>query len=192
MAVSKRTRFEVLRRDNFTCRYCRSTNGELTVDHVVPVALGGTDTPDNLVACCKDCNAGKSSISPDAELVADVSDDAVRWSAAMKAAAEAIAAEQKELASLVDHWEHAIWESWNGPGEEPLPLPSDWREGVAGKLQAGLTMDDLKDAVDIAMHKRGVSNVDCFRYFMGVCNRMLADRVALARELLDREARNDG
>ena len=40
MAVSKRTRFEVLRRDNFTCRYCRSTDNELTVDHVTPVALG--------------------------------------------------------------------------------------------------------------------------------------------------------
>lgn len=33
MAVTKRTRFEVLRRDNYTCRYCRSTDGALTVDH---------------------------------------------------------------------------------------------------------------------------------------------------------------
>ncbi len=63
MAVSKRTRFEVLRRDNFTCRYCRSTEGALTIDHVIPVALGGTDDPDNLVAACHDCNAGKGSIS---------------------------------------------------------------------------------------------------------------------------------
>ena len=39
MAVTKRTRYEVMRRDNFTCRYCRSTEGELTVDHVTPVAL---------------------------------------------------------------------------------------------------------------------------------------------------------
>lgn len=30
MAVNKRTRFEVLRRDDFTCRYCRSTENELT------------------------------------------------------------------------------------------------------------------------------------------------------------------
>ena len=72
MAVTKRTRFEVLRRDNYTCRYCRSTENELTIDHVVPVALGGTDDPDNLVACCRDCNAGKSSTSPGAELVANI------------------------------------------------------------------------------------------------------------------------
>lgn len=192
MAVSKRTRFEVLRRDNFTCRYCRSNEGQLTVDHVVPVALGGTDAPDNLVACCKDCNAGKSSTSPDAETVANVADDAARWSEAMKRAAETLAAEKKALASQVDHWEHAIWQSWNGPGDEPLPLPDDWRDGIAGKLKAGLSMDDLRDAVDIAMNKRGIKNGNCFRYFMGVCNRKLADRAALARELLDREAQNDG
>lgn len=52
MAVTKRTRFEVLRRDNYTCRYCRSTDGALTVDHVTPRSLGGSDDPSNLVACC--------------------------------------------------------------------------------------------------------------------------------------------
>jgi hypothetical protein len=31
MAVSKRTRFEVLRRDNYTCRYCRSAENSLRV-----------------------------------------------------------------------------------------------------------------------------------------------------------------
>ena len=81
MAVSKRTRFEVLRRDNYTCRYCRSTENQLTVDHVTPVALGGTDDPSNLVAACRDCNAGKASSSPDAETVARVSDDAMRYGA---------------------------------------------------------------------------------------------------------------
>ena len=64
MAIPKRTRFEVLRRDNHTCRYCRSTDNPLTIDHVTPVSLGGTDDPSNLVAACRDCNAGKASSSP--------------------------------------------------------------------------------------------------------------------------------
>ena len=55
MAVSKRTRFEVLRRDDYTCRYCRSTENPLTIDHVVPEALGGGNDPSNLVAACRDC-----------------------------------------------------------------------------------------------------------------------------------------
>lgn len=63
MPVSKRLRYEILRRDSYTCRYCgASAPGTLLrVDHVTPVALGGTDQPSNLVASCEPCNSGKSS-----------------------------------------------------------------------------------------------------------------------------------
>src|SRR5690606_30428171 len=91
MAVTKRTRFEVLRRDRHACRYCGASAPEatLTVDHVTPVALGGTDDPSNLVAACRDCNYGKSSSSPDAELVADVAQRTVEYAAAIGAYNEA-------------------------------------------------------------------------------------------------------
>lgn len=81
MAVSKRLRYEVLRRDNHACRYCGRSAPDvaLTVDHVVPVALGGSDDPGNLVTACRDCNSGKSASSPDAPIVANVADDALRW-----------------------------------------------------------------------------------------------------------------
>lgn len=77
MAVSKRTRFEVLRRDNFTCRYCgaKAPDVELHVDHVHPRLHGGNDHPRNLVAACKDCNLGKSAILLDSEKARDVSDE---------------------------------------------------------------------------------------------------------------------
>ena len=41
MAVSKRLRYEILRRDNHTCRYCGESapDVKLTIDHVVPVSL---------------------------------------------------------------------------------------------------------------------------------------------------------
>ena len=57
--------------DNHSCRYCGqcAPDVRLTVDHVVPKALGGTDAPSNLVAACIDCNVGKASSSPDAALV---------------------------------------------------------------------------------------------------------------------------
>lgn len=61
MAISKRLRFEILRRDGFKCRYCHGAEVLLTVDHVTPISLGGTDHPSNLVACCDDCNTGKAS-----------------------------------------------------------------------------------------------------------------------------------
>lgn len=90
MAVSKRLRYEILRRDNHTCRYCGASapDVKLTVDHVTPVALGGTDGPENLVAACSACNAGKSSSQPDAPLVANVQQDALRWNRAIALAAQ--------------------------------------------------------------------------------------------------------
>jgi hypothetical protein len=55
-------RFEVLRRDGFTCRYCgrKAPMVRLQVDHVVPWSLGGSDDLSNLVAACSECNVGKS------------------------------------------------------------------------------------------------------------------------------------
>lgn len=72
MSVSQRMRFEVLKRDNFKCRYCGKTAEavELEVDHVTPTALGGTDDADNLVTACGPCNDGKGSTAPDAVLTA--------------------------------------------------------------------------------------------------------------------------
>lgn len=62
MALSKRVRFEILKRDDHACHYCGATAPDvvLHVDHVVPVALGGSDNPDNLVTACQGCNASTS------------------------------------------------------------------------------------------------------------------------------------
>lgn len=89
MSVSKRLRFEIFRRDNHACRYCGATASDtkLTIDHVTPTALGGTDGPGNLVTACTDCNSGKSATLPNPQLVADVQQDALRWDLARKAAA---------------------------------------------------------------------------------------------------------
>jgi hypothetical protein len=80
MAVSKRLRYEILRRDNHACRYCGATapGVKLNVDHVIPTSLGGSDKPDNLVTACADCNSGKTSSMPNAEPVTDVDQDTFR------------------------------------------------------------------------------------------------------------------
>lgn len=64
MALSVRTRFEVFKRDGFTCRYCGRTTPTviLQVDHVVPVSAGGSDDEMNLVTSCWECNSGKSAV----------------------------------------------------------------------------------------------------------------------------------
>jgi 5-methylcytosine-specific restriction endonuclease McrA len=58
-------RLTILDRDGWLCRVRISPNcvvdlharpGVATVDHILPIALGGTHDPSNLRACCKACN----------------------------------------------------------------------------------------------------------------------------------------
>ena len=60
--IGKRLRFEVFKRDQFTCQYCHARGSDvvLVVDHVEPVASGGSTVTDNLVTACEPCNQGKS------------------------------------------------------------------------------------------------------------------------------------
>lgn len=51
-------RAAVLDRDGHTCLACGSAD-ELTMDHVWPRSLGGTDDPDNLQTLCLSCNVAK-------------------------------------------------------------------------------------------------------------------------------------
>lgn len=59
--ISKKIRFEVFKRDKFTCQYCGRTVPDvvLHVDHIKPVAKGGTNDIMNLITSCSDCNLGK-------------------------------------------------------------------------------------------------------------------------------------
>lgn len=61
--ISLSLRYDVLKRDNFTCQVCGRTisdGAKLEVDHRVPIAKGGKSTMDNLWTLCFECNRGKS------------------------------------------------------------------------------------------------------------------------------------
>lgn len=63
--ISVKTRFLVLRRDNFTCCLCGGTAKDgmrLEIDHKKPVARGGTSHEDNLWTLCFECNRGKGTM----------------------------------------------------------------------------------------------------------------------------------
>ena len=67
VGISRKVRFSILARDLFTCRYCgaQADSGvALVVDHIIPVAHGGSNDPENLIAACQPCNAGKGAQSP--------------------------------------------------------------------------------------------------------------------------------
>ena len=60
-SISKKTRFEVFKRDSFTCQYCGRSSPEvvLEIDHINPVKNGGDNDIMNLITSCFDCNRGK-------------------------------------------------------------------------------------------------------------------------------------
>jgi len=61
MQLSKQN---VIKRDRGVCQYCGSTEGSMTVDHVIPRTLGGNDGWDNLVCACAACNNKKGGRTP--------------------------------------------------------------------------------------------------------------------------------
>ncbi len=57
-------RYNVLVRDDFRCRACGAspeTGAHLHIDHITPIAKGGTTNAENLQALCSSCNFGKGS-----------------------------------------------------------------------------------------------------------------------------------
>jgi hypothetical protein len=169
VAVTKRVRFEVFRRDGFKCRYCGVTASDgagLTVDHVVPVSLGGIDKPSNLVTACKDCNAGKSSTQPDGPMVEDVSSSDMAFAAALKAAlsetASDLAAYHALYAAAVEHWT-----AWEFGGQE-LPLPPSMATTMDHWARLGVTAELVGYAIDIAMSAAGVHKSSKWKYACGI------------------------
>lgn len=55
------TRTEIYERDGGRCRGCQQVlaHDNFEIDHIVPLALGGPDTPANLQLMCKPCNRTK-------------------------------------------------------------------------------------------------------------------------------------
>lgn len=61
-SLSKKIRFEVFKRDSFTCQYCgaKAPDEILEVDHINPISKGGDNEIMNLITSCFSCNRGKS------------------------------------------------------------------------------------------------------------------------------------
>lgn len=61
--IKGKLRFEIFKRDDFTCQYCgrKAPEVKLTIDHKKAQSAGGGDEKENLLTCCEDCNMGKGS-----------------------------------------------------------------------------------------------------------------------------------
>ena len=62
-AVTATIKQQVFARANYRCEYCQTSHRLVvmpsTIEHVIPIALGGTDEPENLAAACYRSNEYK-------------------------------------------------------------------------------------------------------------------------------------
>jgi 5-methylcytosine-specific restriction endonuclease McrA len=49
---------EALERFNYSCAYCGS-NTKLSMDHIIPISIGGTNEASNIIPACSSCNFSK-------------------------------------------------------------------------------------------------------------------------------------
>lgn len=104
--IPQSVRFNVFRRDNFSCIYCGKSSPEVVLhcDHSVSVKDGGNDTEANLVTACIDCNLGKSSKS-------------VRRPSVVKSPA---IIETEAASGLVGMWGHTLVDDDELPGKKTI------------------------------------------------------------------------
>lgn len=188
MSVSKALRYQIFRRDGHVCQYCggRPPDVALVVDHVVPAALGGPDTADNLTTACRDCNTGKSAVPPDAQTVEDVSDRQREFRAAMARLAQQDQdqREGRDLDWFLDEWNAEQFPRGFNEAPAPAGLPDNWMGSVRVWLERGLTHDDILFAVARAQDKFSGSgwrlpswhDDKVFAYMAGICWRTLTER----------------
>ncbi len=113
-SITKKVRFEVFKRDNFTCQYCGAVAPDvvLHIDHIEPVAKGGDNEILNLITSCVACNSGKSdrrlddqsTLAKQRQQLADLNERReqlemmVAWRQGMKSIKDS------ELDAVAQHW----------------------------------------------------------------------------------------
>lgn len=170
VAISKRRRFEILKRDRFTCQYCGAhpPNVLLHVDHIKPVAEGGGNHDDNLITACEPCNQGKGAV-PLSSVPENLSSKAARV-----AEAEAqLAAYNEILASARDRLDAQVWEVVEElTGRDEIDRPKYL--SILNFVEA-LGVEPVRRAALVARSKLPWSDRRAFLYMCKTCWNMIGD-----------------
>ena len=166
-SMSKKTRFEVFKRDGFQCQYCGAhpPAAILHVDHIVAVVAGGTNVIDNLVTACATCNLGKGagdltaipqSLAEKAASVSEREAQILGYQAVMQAKADRIEDELWRVAEEIE------------PGSSERGMRRDWTSSIR-RFNERLGVHVVLGAAAIARGRFPYGGAKTFRYFCGVC-----------------------
>ena len=150
-SLSKKVRFEVFKRDSFTCQYCGKKAPEviLAVDHIEPVAKGGSDDMLNLITSCFDCNSGKSDRTLDDTTVLHKQHKQLAELQERRQQIEMMFEWQKSLMSLDDQIVEELSLFWH-ERVDPFSLNANGRRELK-KLSKRYSIDELMEAIEAAV-----------------------------------------
>lgn len=167
-SLSKKLRFDVFKRDEFQCVYCGAhpPSVVLQIDHIHPVAEGGSNEIDNLITSCQPCNLGKG-----AKLLSNVP-------ISLKEKASLIAEQEQQLKGYYevikereDRLENEMWMIADIiETDSPVNgMKNDWLRSIK-RFLTHLGFYDVKDAAEIARSKFKYGGKKTFLYFCGICH----------------------
>lgn len=149
--IGKKLRFEVFKRDKFKCQYCGRMSPDviLEVDHIKPVAEGGTNDLLNLITSCRDCNRGKGKtrISDESELKKQQTQ--IQELAERREQIEFMAEFRKDLVAFYKEQAEWINDYIKECSDGKYTLNENGLR-TANKLRREFTLDEIYTAIDIA------------------------------------------
>lgn len=167
-SLSKKLRFDVFKRDEFQCVYCGAhpPSVVLQIDHIHPVAEGGSNEIDNLITSCQPCNLGKgaslltnvpTTLKEKATLIAEQEQQLKGYYEVIKEREDRLENETRMILEIIDT---------NCPNNG---MKIDWTRSVK-RFLSHLDFYDVKDAAEIARLKYRYGGKKTFLYFCGICH----------------------
>jgi hypothetical protein len=166
--ISKRTRFEIFKRDNFACVYCgrKPPDVILEIDHLHPHSKGGHDKMYNLVTSCFDCNRGKSNteltdLPP--KLLTDFDEKKEKQSQIdeYRKFIDDIEKKRSEDMDRVDAIYNKAFQDWC--------LSENFRNKTLKRFLAMLPFHEVESAMSAACSKMYHNEDKAIKYFCGIC-----------------------
>ena len=171
MSLSKTLRFEIFKRDQFTCRYCGQNPPAviLEIDHVNPLSKGGDDERDNLITACFDCNRGKG-----ARELGDVTKPLSETADEIREREEQVQGYGRLLRSAKRRQERDISkiEAVFADAFEGYTFKPRFRTTIRRNFLSRLPVEELVDAMQLAC-SRIDDRDNAIRYFCGIAWKMV-------------------
>lgn len=148
--ISKKIRFEIFKRDSFTCQYCgeKAPNVVLEVDHILPVSKGGDNNEINLITSCHSCNNGKRDILLSDRTTIEKQREKLESAQEKRNQLSMMAEWREELANIDNDMTDIFEESFYAKTSENL---SESGRIKALKLIKKYCIEDVLNALDISI-----------------------------------------